>query len=140
MTITEKDRETLIKYRIEQAHEAIEDAQLAINNNKLKMGVNRIYYGMFYILAALALKYRFKTSKHKGLIAWFSKTFVKDGKIDRKYGRMIRDAFVRRSDGDYGAFVTFVKEDVLKSFEDMKDFISTIEEYMNKPLVPEDQE
>jgi uncharacterized protein (UPF0332 family) len=45
MTITNEQRETLIKYRIEEAHEAIEDAQLSISNNKLKMAVNRIYYG-----------------------------------------------------------------------------------------------
>jgi uncharacterized protein (UPF0332 family) len=68
MTLSEKDRDTLIKYRIEQAHEAIEDAELSISHHKLKMAVNRIYYGMFYILSALALKYKFKTSKHQGLI------------------------------------------------------------------------
>ena len=76
MTISEKDRDTLIRYRIEQAHEAIEEAELSISHNKLKMAVNRIYYGMFYILSALALKYRFKTSKHQGLIGWFNKNFL----------------------------------------------------------------
>ncbi len=140
MTITEKDRETLTKYRIEQAHEAIEDVELSLNHNKLKMAVNRIYYGMFYILSALALKYKFKTSKHQGIIAWFTKNFIKDEKIDRKYGTMIRNAFTNRSDGDYRAFVTFVKEDVQKSFEDMKDFIAVIEEYINTTVVPEEQE
>lgn len=139
MTISEIDRETLIRYRIEQAYESIEEAELSINHNKLKMAVNRIYYGMFYILSALALKYKFKTSKHQGLIGWFNKNFLKDEKIDRKYGTIVRDAFNNRSDGDYGAFVTFVKEDVLKSFEDMKDFVSTIEVYINKPNDNESQ-
>ena len=139
MTITEKDRDTLIKYRIEQAHEAIEEVELSINHNKLKMAVNRIYYGMFYILSALALKNKFKTSKHQGLIGWFNKNFLKDKKIDRKYGTIIRDAFNNRSDGDYGAFITFVKADVLKSFEDMKDFISTIEQYIIKSAEPDEQ-
>ncbi|MGD2087882.1 MAG: HEPN domain-containing protein [Candidatus Aminicenantes bacterium] len=134
MTISEKDRDTLIKYRIEQAHEAIEEAELSINHNKLKMAVNRIYYGMFYILSALALKYRFKTSKHQGLIGWFNKNFLKDKKIDRKYGIILRDAFNNRSEGDYGAFIKFLKTDVIKSFEDMKDFIFTIEKYIDKPV------
>jgi len=139
MTISKEDRETLIRYRIEQAYEAIEDAELSINHNKLKMAVNRIYYGMFYILSALALKYKFKTSKHQELIGWFNKNFLKDKKIDRKYGTIVRDAFNNRSDGDYGAFIKFVKSDVLKNFEDMKDFISTIEEYINRP-VPSDEQ
>jgi uncharacterized protein (UPF0332 family) len=135
MTISEKDRDTLIRYRIEQAHEAIEEAELSISHNKLKMAVNRIYYGMFYILSALALKYGFKTAKHQGLIGWFNKNFLKDKKIDRKYGTILRDAFNSRSEGDYGAFIKFEKTDVIKSFEDMKDFISTIEKYIDKPVV-----
>ena len=131
MTITDDERETLIKYRIEEAHEAIGDAELSINNNKLKMAINRIYYGMFYILSALALKHKHKTSKHQGLIAWFNKNFIKENKIDKRYGTIIRDAFNSRSDGDYGFFTTFEKADVDKMFEDMKDFISTIERYLN---------
>ena len=135
MTLSEKDRDTLIRYRIEQAHEAIEEAELSINHNKLKMAVNRIYYGMFYILSALALKYKFKTSKHQGLIGWFNKNFLKNKKIDRKYGTILKDAFNNRSEGDYGAFIRFVKTDVIKSFEEMKDFISTLEKYIDKPVV-----
>jgi uncharacterized protein (UPF0332 family) len=132
MTITDEERETLIKYRIEEAHEAIGDAELSLKNNKLKMAVNRIYYGMFYILSALALKHKFKTSKHQGLIAWFNKNFIKDKKIDRKYGTIIRDAFNTRSEGDYGFFIKFVKSDVEKMFEDMKDFITTIESFIKE--------
>ena len=132
MTLTDEDREALKQYRIELAHEAIEDAEMLINNNKLRLAVNRVYYGMFYILNALALTYQFKTSKHKGLIAWFNKTFIKDGKIERKYGEIIRKAFKDRSKGDYIDFVTFVKSDVEKMLEDMKDFISTIESFIQE--------
>jgi uncharacterized protein (UPF0332 family) len=65
MTLTDSERDILIKYRIEQAHEAIEDVRFLIDSNKLKIAVKQIYYGMFYILCSLALKHRFKTSKHK---------------------------------------------------------------------------
>ena len=82
MTLSNADREVLKKYRIELAHEAIQDAELLIGNNKLRGAVNRIYYGIFYILNALALKYEFKTSKHQGIIAWFNKTLV--------WGRCVR--------------------------------------------------
>jgi len=132
MTLSDADRETLKKYRIELAHEAIQDAELLIDNNKLRVAVNRIYYGMFYILNALALTFEFKTSKHHGLIAWFNKTFIKEGKINRKYGEIVRKAFKDRSKGDYTDFVIFEKPDVEKMFEEMKDFISTIEEYIRK--------
>ena len=41
-----------------------DEVNFLIENNKLHLAVNRIYYGSFYILSALALKYRFQTSKH----------------------------------------------------------------------------
>ena len=64
MTIEEKDRESLIKYRLEQANETISDAALLMANNRLRSAVNRIYYGMFYALLALGASYQFNTSKH----------------------------------------------------------------------------
>ncbi|MCP4146332.1 MAG: HEPN domain-containing protein, partial [bacterium] len=101
MTITEKDRALLLKYRTNQAYEAIKGAEIAIDHNQFTMAVNRIYYGMFYILSALALKFGYKTSKHQGLISWFNKTFIKENKIELKYGKIIRDASDSRRDGDY---------------------------------------
>ena len=57
--MNEKDRAELIKYRIEQAREAVIEVQKLIDNSLLKIAVNRIYYGMFYCLTALALKHNF---------------------------------------------------------------------------------
>jgi uncharacterized protein len=85
-----------------------------------------IYYGMFYILSALSLKYDFSTSKHQQLIGWFNKEFISTGEIDRKYGRILHNAYNNRSTGDYDDFAEFDEEDVKKSFDEMKDFIRTI--------------
>ncbi len=61
MKLRDEDRKTLIEYRIQKAKEAIEDAQFLIENDKLNLAINRIYYGMFYVLTALALKHEFNT-------------------------------------------------------------------------------
>lgn len=53
---------------------------------------------------------------------------------------MIRDAFNNRSEGDYGAFITFAKDDVMKSFEDMKEFIQVIEEHIDKAIISENRD
>lgn len=97
MTLDDEEREILIKYRTDQAYEAAAEARFLIDNEKLKLAVNRIYYGMFYILCSLALKHQFKTSKHKELIGWFNKNFIKEKIIDPKYGEVIRKAFIKRS-------------------------------------------
>lgn len=116
----------LIDFRIQQAFETIPEVEFQIKNNFLKIAVSRIYYGMFYILLALALRNNYKTSKHQQLIGWFNKEFVKTGKVDINVGRIIHKAFEDRSDSDYGIFVEFEKAEVLQKLEDMKKFINVV--------------
>jgi len=120
--------EELINYRKQQSFDTIKEVQFQIENGYLTFAVNRIYYGMFYLLLALSLKHGFKTSKHQQLIGWFNKEFIKTGIIDNKYGRIIHQAFEDRCDGDYGIFVEFSKDEVSHKFKDMKDFVQSIQE------------
>jgi uncharacterized protein (UPF0332 family) len=131
MTIEDADRLNLIKYRLEQAGETIQDVQLLIENNRLRSAVNRIYYGMFYALLALGLAHQFETSKHSKLIGWFNKNFINEGLIDSKYGKIINKAFNRRTKGDYDTYVEFEKEIVTEMFGEMQDFISEIKIQLN---------
>jgi len=73
MTIEEQTKTDLIKYKLEQARETIEVVDLLLKNDKFSTAVNRIYYGMFYSILALALQNDYETSKHQQLIGWFNK-------------------------------------------------------------------
>lgn len=126
MTIEDNDRIDLIKYRLQQAEEAVSDVELLIINNRLHSAVNRIYYGMFYSLLALGLAEGFETSKHAQLIGWFNKSFVFSGKINDRYGKIITKAFNRRTKSDYDTFVTYEKDEVSQMFDEMKEFIIQI--------------
>ena len=64
---------------------------------------------MFYALSALAIKYKFETTKHGQLTGWFNKQFVHEGLIDSSYGKMINKAFNRRLKSDYDPQVNFEK-------------------------------
>lgn len=130
MTLDPNDRNTLIHYRIEQAKNTRDDAEFLIQHDKLTIAVNRIYYAMFYMLSALALKHGFSTSKHKQLIGWFNKHFVKDGTIEPKYAKIVSDAFEKRSDSDYGMLVNFTRDEVQEMFTELNDFIATIEQLL----------
>ena len=91
-----------------------------LKNNLLRGAVNRIYYAMFYMLLALALKYEFTTSKHGQLIGWFNKNFIK------------HEAFDFRQQGDYGIFTELVLEDVENKFNLMNKFISVLSDHILK--------
>lgn len=130
MTIEEQTRDDLIKYRLEQARDTIDVVDLLIKNDKLSSAINRIYYGMFYSLLALALQFNFETSKHQQLIGWFNKEFIRTGLIEKEFGRILRDAFENRTSGDYDTFVIFDQAEVLFLFTDMKSFIEQIEVFI----------
>ena len=131
MTLSDEEKSNLVKYKIDRAEETIEEARILIDNNKLFSAVNRIYYANFYILSALALKHGFSTSKHKQLIGWFNKTFVKPGIAEGKFSSILLRSFENRSEGDYGDFVKFNKEEVEVMFNEMKEFVREIGKLIN---------
>ncbi len=78
MTINISDRNNLIKYSLQQADCLIDEVNFLIENKKYLTAANCIYYGIFYALSALALLHKFETSKHRQLIGWFNKFFVRE--------------------------------------------------------------
>ena len=130
--IDEKDRDALIEYRFKQAVESIDLAKFLVSSDKLVVAVNRIYYGMYYALTALALKYEFKTSKHTQLIGWFNKEFVFSKKVDPKYAKILWNAYKNRTKGDYEAFILFSKGEVELMLTEMIDFIEEISALLKK--------
>ena len=126
MLNADPNQEELIQYRLKQAGDTVKEVRVLVENNLIKIAVNRVYYGMFYMLSALALKYGYQTSKHLQLIGWFNKHFIKTGRIDPKYGKMVNDAFENGSDSDYGVFVEFSRNDITIMVEELESFITTL--------------
>lgn len=130
MTIDSNDKWELIRYRLEQANDTIEDVRILIENNRFRAAVNRIYYGVFYSLLALGIKCDFETSKHTQLIGWFNKNFINEGLIDPRYGKIINKAFNRRTKGDYDIYIDFDKDTVTEMQTEMQDFIGKIKQFI----------
>jgi len=130
MSKIDKDKMQIIQYRLDQAVETIDVVQLLIDNDKLPVAVNRIYYGVFYSLLALSLKHDSQTSKHLQLIGWFNREFIKKEKIEVIYGNILRKAYENRTSGDYDSFCEFEMEEVIFLFSKMKLFIERIKAYI----------
>jgi uncharacterized protein (UPF0332 family) len=130
--IADDEREALVEYRLNQAFDTIELAKFLLSSEKLVIAVNRIYYGMYYALTALALKNRFETSKHGQLIGWFNKEFISSKKVDSKYGKILRNAYQNRTKGDYDAFVGFSTIEVESMLSEMIIFIEEIKRILDK--------
>ena len=123
--------DVLIKYRISRAEETLEEVKLAIENGRLYLAANRIYYAAFYIVSALALKRGFKTSKHSHLLSWFNKEFVKKEILEKSLGKFYLDAFEMRQEGDYDDLVKFDLNYIQAKFLLAQNFVLKIREIIN---------
>lgn len=127
----EYNKTALIALSLEKADVAISDAEFAINNDKLYVAQNRIYYSIFYSVMALGYYYDFVTSKHGVLLGWFNKKFVYDDKIfEKELFRIYKESYENRQKSDYEFTWKPIKEYLSKDIEDAKKFISKIKEHL----------
>lgn len=73
----------LSKYRFKSAKEDLETAQLLMKDGRFKASVNRSYYAIFHGLRSVTALADFDSSKHSGVIAFFNRTYVKEGQIKK---------------------------------------------------------
>ena len=128
MSNDEESRKQLIQHKLDKADSTIDDIRFLLDNDKLAIAINRIYYAVFYALSALALKHQFSTAKHQQLIGWFNREFIKENVVDRRFGEILHRAFDKRSKGDYDDFVEFSKEEVEQLLHDTMLFVEKIKE------------
>jgi uncharacterized protein (UPF0332 family) len=120
------DNIKIINYKIEKSKSTLLDSKFLIDNKKYHIAANRIYYSVFYIISALAVKSNFETSKHNQLIGWFIKNFIATGKIEKIYGKIIVKLFDNRTKADYDDFSEFSEAQTLKMFEEAENMINVI--------------
>jgi uncharacterized protein (UPF0332 family) len=129
------DRETLLRYRMQQADETLADAE-AMTKAKLspRSIINRAYYAMFYAVLGLFLKTNItlKTSKHSGIISMFDRTFILSGKIDRQFSKSLHKMFNARQLADYKELVEATSEEAVDALETAKQFVAEIKKVVSE--------
>ena len=100
--ISENDK-NLAKYRIEQARECIQSAEISLETS-LKTSINRSYYGIFYAMRAVLALDKFDSKKHSGIISAFRQKYIKTGKFAAHFSDVIGSAFEIRNESDYEDF------------------------------------
>lgn len=78
----------LLKYRIQQAEETLEEARILLEKDKIRGAMNRVYYSMFYAACALLASKQLFASKHSGVIALFHREFVKNGEFPKDLAKI----------------------------------------------------
>ena len=110
--MTAEERDLLVRYRLQCAHEAIREADALMEKALMRGSVNRLYYAMFYAaIAALATREVYPKT-HKGVRQQFGLLFVVPGTVPSELGDAYSELFERRHSGDYDDFVSIEAEAV----------------------------
>lgn len=120
----------LSNYRMEKAKEDLEASELMFKNEKFSQSINRSYYAIFHAVRALLALSKFDSQKHSGIISYFNQNFIKTGKIEIEFSKMLTSAFKIRSDSDYKDFYIVTQEDAEIQLENAKKFLKRIQEYL----------
>lgn len=132
MSLNKFKRKQLITYRTEQARQTAATVEFLIESNYLNLAVSRIYFGMYYMLLALAAKNDQLDGGEEELLDWFNESFVKSNLVEARLYRIIQNSRQDARDADYTPFIEFSKDDLAKKLCDLQGFISGIEQLLKK--------
>ena len=132
--MTNEERIEYVKYRIESAQKTFDAAKVLAENGFWNSAVNRLYYALFYAVNALLILNKIQTKSHSATKSQFSLFFVKTGKFDKKYGRLLSELFDWRQKGDYENIFDYDNESVKPLFEPVAEMIDLIEKEINNAL------
>lgn len=118
-----EETNTLIRYRLERAQEALEEAELLLGRGYGNTYVNRLYYACFYAVSALLLSRGLSSAKHTGVRSLFHKEFVKPGAVAQEKGQLYDKLFDNRQKGDYTDLTRFDIEEVAPWYDEAKAFV-----------------
>ena len=129
--MTESDLHVLVKHRLEQAHAALEEAEILLSQGKTTFGaVNRSYYAMFYAVLALLQRIEKVPKKHSGALSLFDAEFVKKGIFPKELSQHLHHAFESRQVSDYQTIAPLSRKDAEEIFRRAKGFVKTVGDYL----------
>jgi len=127
----------LARYRIQQANESLNEAEILQREQAWRGAINRAYYAMYYAVTALTVVQGYSTSKHAGVIAFFDQQYVKTGTFSKDLSKKLHLAFERRQVQDYGEFIIVDEAMGQETLADALEFVDIIETYLISTIFPE---
>jgi uncharacterized protein (UPF0332 family) len=120
----------LITYRMEKSREAINAAEIMLENNMLTFAMNRIYYSMFYAVQSLLAADGVSFSKHGQVKGYFNREWIKSGKLSKTLGQLYNKGFEYRQKFDYVDFAAPNRDMVAEYIQKANEFYKEIDAFL----------
>ena len=132
MSLSEEERDVVVKHRLSRADETWEEAKDLISQNHWHGAANRLYYACFYAVTALLIEHGYASRTHSGAIGLFGKHFIRTSIISKEYNKLYQKLFDLRLGGDYSDWIVVEESDIVPLLEPAKEFIDEIKDLINR--------
>ncbi len=120
----------LVRYRLVSAADRLKSSSILYQNGQWKDSISRSYYAIFTSVRALLATVPIDFAKHAGVIQYFHREYIKTGKIDVRYGKILDTAFQIRNNCDYNDFYIVSSDDAKEQLERAEDFLNMITHFL----------
>jgi uncharacterized protein (UPF0332 family) len=129
--LTNPHDETLVRYRLEEAEGALDDARYLLAGGRTAQAIiNRAYYAMFYAVLALLQRVHMYPRKHRGAISLFDTEFAGKGIFPRELSQDLHRAYDLRQASDYREPRSATREKAEDLVEKASRFVAAIRDYL----------
>ena len=122
----------LANYRLERAKEMLQASKDNLGMKQYRTSLNRSYYAIFHSMRAVNITEGYDSSKHSGVIAFFTQTFLKTERIDRGMAKIIKESSYLREKSDYDDFYIASREEAQIQLENARVFVQVVQEFMDR--------
>lgn len=137
--LTDEQRVDIVRYRLENALNTLEEVKSHRENGFYNTAVNRLYYACYYAASAALIAYRIEAKSHEGVRQQLGLHFVLTGKISQEQGRFYSRLYSKRTTGDYDDFINHTAQTVDELYPQAQLFVKNIEDLLNDWLARFDE-
>ena len=122
----------LIQKELIRAEHALKAAQKLLEVELLADAISRAYYACLHSAKAALLTQGVTVLSHKAVITLFGQHLVQTGKIEKEYGRVLREEQEDREVGDYDVFEIIELGRANQRVSDAQQFVKRMGEFVQK--------
>ena len=112
------------RLQLESAEKALSAAQYLLEGNQFEAAANRAYYAMFHAAqGALATTDAGMPRSHRGTEMLFGDHFIRTGRIEERFVKMLRQSSDLRMDSDYDVYAPIDDQQVSEMVQNAEAFV-----------------
>jgi len=129
------DSDDYLRHRLDRSHQDLAWAQGALKRGEYRLALNRAYYAVFHLTAAVLASFDVVRRRHSGVESAFHEYLIKPGLIEPEYGRFYREARQGRENADYHFGVEFTEEKTRQVLEQTERVITRLERLLRDHIL-----